>query len=717
MRKIQLSLPLQIVLGLLLGITCGLFFGEIVAPLGKIGQAFIMLLKMSILPYMSFSLIHAIGSLTPAQGKRVAYSGFFALLLIWALSLTVVYLVSYLFPAGETTMYHSELAAKGGERPEMLQLFIPINPIHALANDIVPAVVFFSLVFGVALMHLESKKVLLANLEVGCSALTLITQWVTRLSPIGVFALIADAVGRTPFHQIEKIQLYAIAFIAGICILCLLLIPLLIGAVTPVSSRVFMRHMRPAVLLAFTTGNTLVSLPYVVSGLEALVKETRLANEGENRGAVGTMVPLAYNFPTIGNVFSILFLLFMGFFYGQSFSFVDHLRLVGTGMMVLFGAGASVIAGVGFLIDSLRLPIDGIGLFLETMPLTRHFQTMGSTLGIGATTLLTVVIMEKRFRVSLRALALSVGVSLSVLVMMVVAVNSLHLGSSGPKEVFSGLTLHSSVVTKLFREGDPLPELQKEEGESLLDQIKRLRVLRVGYREDLPPFSYLNKHGQLVGYDVALAHHLATALNADIYFIPMRYDTLEKDLSSHRIDIAMASVSVTEERLRHMRFSDPYMTMERVFLTYDHRRREFADLKLLQEKSALSIAALDGSVFVDVARKTLPEAKVIHLNSYKDFLKPGVADALLWSEAEATTWSLMYPLYTAVIPAPSLGKEIYAFALPTGEDEWTDFVNYWLDIKRLDGFVEEQHKRWILGETSHSEPRWSIIRDVLHWVD
>ncbi len=49
--------------------------------------------------------------------------------------------------------------------------------------------------------------------------------------------------------------------------------------------------------------------------------------------------------------------------------------------------------------------------------------------------------------------------------------------------------------------------------------------------------------------------------------------------------------------------------------------------------------------------------------------------------------------------------------------ELLDFVNYWLDLKKLDGFVGQQYRYWILGEPSKLKPRWCVIRDVLHWVD
>jgi ABC-type amino acid transport substrate-binding protein len=55
--------------------------------------------------------------------------------------------------------------------------------------------------------------------------------------------------------------------------------------------------------------------------------------------------------------------------------------------------------------------------------------------------------------------------------------------------------------------------------------------------------------------------------------------------------------------------------------------------------------------------------------------------------------------------------------MPTGEPALTAFVNTWLDLKRHDGTIEALYQYWILGRAAEPlGPRWSIMRNVLHWV-
>ena len=71
-RKKSPAHSLLILWGLLLGVLCGLFFGELCRPLKFVGDAFIKLLQVTVMPYIMVSLILGIGSLTGAQARELA---------------------------------------------------------------------------------------------------------------------------------------------------------------------------------------------------------------------------------------------------------------------------------------------------------------------------------------------------------------------------------------------------------------------------------------------------------------------------------------------------------------------------------------------------------------------------------------------------------------------------------------------------------------------
>jgi ABC-type amino acid transport substrate-binding protein len=79
---------------------------------------------------------------------------------------------------------------------------------------------------------------------------------------------------------------------------------------------------------------------------------------------------------------------------------------------------------------------------------------------------------------------------------------------------------------------------------------------------------------------------------------------------------------------------------------------------------------------------------------------------------------LVYPGYTVAVPLPKPFKIPIAYPLPHGDEKLTTFVNTWIELKKKDGTVDGIFNHWILGETAGRKgPRWSVIRDVLGWVE
>ena len=74
-------------------------------------------------------------------------------------------------------------------------LYIPTNPFASLSNSVVPAIVLFALAIGLAVIGVPGKGSFLADLDVLANALMVIAQFVARLAPIGVFALVGSAAG------------------------------------------------------------------------------------------------------------------------------------------------------------------------------------------------------------------------------------------------------------------------------------------------------------------------------------------------------------------------------------------------------------------------------------------------------------------------------------------------------------------------------------------
>ena len=77
----------------------------------------------------------------------------------------------------------------------------------------------------------------------------------------------------------------------------------------------------------------------------------------------------------------------------------------------------------------------------------------------------------------------------------------------------------------------------------------------------------------------------------------------------------------------------------------------------------------------------------------------------------------MYPQFSVVIPEPGVVKLPLAYPIGRHDQALATFVNTWIELKSKDGTIDALYKYWILGQNAAPRsPRWSIIRNVLHWT-
>jgi ABC-type amino acid transport substrate-binding protein len=92
-------------------------------------------------------------------------------------------------------------------------------------------------------------------------------------------------------------------------------------------------------------------------------------------------------------------------------------------------------------------------------------------------------------------------------------------------------------------------------------------------------------------------------------------------------------------------------------------------------------------------------------------------DGIVLPAERGSAWTLIYPAYSVVIPEPGVTKMPLAYPIARQDRRFAEFVNTWIELKRKDGTLDALYQYWILGqERGGRRPRWSVIRDVLHWV-
>ena len=79
-------------------------------------------------------------------------------------------------------------------------------------------------------------------------------------------------------------------------------------------------------------------------------------------------------------------------------------------------------------------------------------------------------------------------------------------------------------------------------------------------------------------------------------------------------------------------------------------------------------------------------------------------------------WNILYPEHTVVVPQPIVQRPV-SMAVRSGDAEWLRFLDRWIDFERMDGSLDRLHSYWVEGGgTEQRQPRWCLLRDVLHWL-
>ena len=712
----------KILVGILSGVMVGLFFGEQAGVLEVVADGFVKLLQMTVLPYITISIVTSLGTLSFDQVKTLGLRAGVVLIGLWCLALVFTFLLPLAFPATETASFFSSTLVERRRPFNFVDLFIPSNPFYSLANNIVPAVVLFSVFVGIALIGVERKQVLLDVFEVAKEALSRATKFVVGLMPYGIFAIAANTAGTLNLEQIARIQVYLITYVAVALLVALWVLPGLVSALTPFRYKEVLGPTRDALITAFMAADLFIVLPILIQACKELLEHHQLVDE-TTRTLPDVIVPTSFNFPHTGKLLSISFILFAGWFADAAVPVTEYPRVALTGLLTFFG---SLNAAVPFLLNLFRIPADTFQLFLATGVINSHFGTLLAAVHTVAVALLgsAAIVGALRFNPArvLRYLVLTIVLSAVTIGGLRVLFNTaLKPAYAGEELVYSMRPLMTQQEARLIKPADLGDAVEKPAG-SVLDSIKKRGVLRVGVLADRLSFVFLTGEGQLVGFNVEMAQLLAGDLGVKVEFIEMEdLKALPRLLATGRIDLAMPGVAVTPERAVEMLFSEPYLDETLAFVVKDQLREEFSNWATIRDLGAFPVGVLDLPYYIDRVKTRAPGLKLQVVDTIKqieDGLKKGTFDAVVLPAERGSVLTLLYPKYTVVVPEPGIVKIPLAYPVARRDQEWMQFVNTWIELKRRDGTIDALYGHWILGkQATKREPRWSVIRNVLHWVD
>ena len=257
----------QIFICIVIGIILGLVFGEKVTVIQPIGDIFIRLLMMLIVPLTFLTLISGITKLNDVKSLR-SLGG-----------LTILYYALSSLVAGAVGMSIALLLQPGkgveidlSKTPGMkfeefnfidnLVHWIPKNPIEALATANMLQIIVFAIIVGITLLAMGKKGERLVVLAGDGAALMIrITEFVMKVAPYGILALVANMVASMGFDMLREVGRFILSQYLALLLFLVFLYPILIRYLGKLNPLRFYRNIAPAMLVAASTTSSGATLP------------------------------------------------------------------------------------------------------------------------------------------------------------------------------------------------------------------------------------------------------------------------------------------------------------------------------------------------------------------------------------------------------------------------------------------------------------------------
>ena len=377
--QILIALVLAVIAGTLTGTEGSLFGITFYSVYLFIGTLFLNALKMLIVPLIVSSIIVGIAGIgsSSALGRLGGKTLFYYMTTSLIAILIGLVMVNIIAPGvidgepakdligltGNVDEIKGKVEGKGaGDVVDVFLRMVPTNIAAAAVNGQMLGLIFFSLLFGYFLTKVqEAYAEALYNFWQGVyEVMMLITEWVMKFAPIGVFALVAKVVATTGLDAFKPLALFFITVVLALATHFFVVMPLLLRFVGRVNPWRHYRAMLPALLTAFSTSSSSATLPMTIECVEK--------NAGVSNKTSSFVLPLGATINMDGTaLYECVAAIFIAQAYGIELSFATQFTIVMVALLTSIGVAgipsASLVA-ISIILAAIGLPIEAIGLIL-----------------------------------------------------------------------------------------------------------------------------------------------------------------------------------------------------------------------------------------------------------------------------------------------------------------------------------------------------------------
>jgi Na+/H+-dicarboxylate symporter len=359
------NLLFRILIGLIIGVIVGLIVGPKIEVISPLGDLLIRLLKMIVVPVIFFSLITGAASISPYRLGRVGIKIIVYYLVTTVFAVIIGLILANIFKPGLGLALPGEAPGKELTAPSVIQTLlniIPTNPVDSLAKGDVLPIIFFALIFGIAISVLkESKDERLregANLvykfsDAAAEIMYKIVGGVLQYAPIGVFALIAVVFGKQGSKAFGPLGMVTLTIYIGLAIQLFIVYGAFLSAFG-LSLIKFLKGAKEAMITAFVTRSSNATLPITMKNTDE--------NLGVPKSIYSFTLPLGATINMDGTcLYQGVCTLFVAFAVGAKLGFSQQMIVVLTATLASIGTAG--VPGAGAIM--LLMVLNSVGFKVE----------------------------------------------------------------------------------------------------------------------------------------------------------------------------------------------------------------------------------------------------------------------------------------------------------------------------------------------------------------
>ena len=387
------SLFVQVVAGLVLGIILGMATPDFAISLKILSDGFLKLIQMVVSPIVFCVVVHGIAG--AGDLKKVGRVGLKALIyfeIMTTVALTVGLILAFLFAPGhgmniDPNALDSKALSNYADHARNLQgagvgsfimNVIPTTSIDALARNDVLQVLFFAVLFGVALALVgEPAGQVVAMVEAVAKVLFKMMGLIVRVAPLGVLGAVAYTVGKYGIGSLKQLVSLVFIFYVSVILFVLVILGSVLRAFAGLNILKFLSYFREELTIVLATASSDAVLPQIMRKLERL---------GVKNSVVGLVIPTGYSFNLDAfSIYLTLAVVFIAQATNTPLSLGDLLLVLAVSLVTSKGAhgvpGSAIVILLATLNAVPTIPVIGLVLVLSVDWFIGIARAVGNLIG------------------------------------------------------------------------------------------------------------------------------------------------------------------------------------------------------------------------------------------------------------------------------------------------------------------------------------------------